>query len=92
MKNLFKHWRNIVKHRRLVLKYCTKCGLFFRGLVHDLSKYSPAEFFEGVKYYSSKSSSTSNCRKENGYSLGWLHHKAKNKHHLEYWYDNKTRS
>lgn len=22
-----------------------------------------------------------------GYSLGWLHHKGRNKHHWEYWYD-----
>ena len=22
-----------------------------------------------------------------GYSLGWLHHKGRNRHHWEYWYD-----
>ena len=26
-------------------------------------------------------------RKEKGYSLAWLHHKGRNKHHLEYWID-----
>jgi len=28
-----------------------------------------------------------NCKKETGYSRAWLHHKGRNKHHYEYWYD-----
>lgn len=26
-------------------------------------------------------------KEEKGYSLGWLHHKGRNKHHWEYWLD-----
>ncbi|MDE7100518.1 MAG: catalase, partial [Anaeroplasmataceae bacterium] len=26
-------------------------------------------------------------RKEKGYSLAWMHHKGRNKHHYEYWTD-----
>ena len=26
-------------------------------------------------------------RKDKGYSSAWLHHKGRNKHHMEYWID-----
>ena len=29
----------------------------------------------------------SNCKKDIGYSKAWLHHKGRNKHHFQYWYD-----
>ncbi len=29
-------------------------------------------------------------RRLNGMSLAWLHHKGRNKHHLEYWIDYRT--
>lgn len=88
MKNkFFKHLHMVTKHRAKVFVNCAKCGLFWRGLVHDLSKYSLAEFWEGVKYYTGKGSPISACRKENGYSYAWIHHLKRNKHHIEYWHD-----
>lgn len=87
MKNFFKHLHTINKHRRLVRKHCFKCGLYWRGLTHDLSKYSPVEFFNGVKYFQGYRSPTIKEREENGYSKAWLHHKGRNKHHFEYWVD-----
>ena len=38
------HLKTINAHRRLVRKYCFKCGLYYQGLTHDLSKYSWTEF------------------------------------------------
>jgi hypothetical protein len=84
---ILKHFNTINKHRWLVFKLCFKCGLVWRGLVHDISKYSITEFFESVKYYDGHKSPNANCIKENGYSKAWLHHKGRNKHHHEYWYD-----
>lgn len=55
--------------------------------MHDLSKYSPTEFFEGVKYFAGSYSPITNCKKDIGYSEAWLHHIGRNKHHYEYWYD-----
>ena len=83
----FKHLNLVNKHRFLVFKLSIKAGIPFRGLVHDLSKYSPTEFFESVKYYDGKISPIKVCKKANGYSKAWLHHKGRNKHHFEYWYD-----
>lgn len=92
--NFLKHLHRINKHKWLVFQLSLKAGIPFRGIMHDLSKYSPAEFFEGVKYYNEERSPISKCKKENGYSQAWLHHIGRNKHHFEYWYDfaceNKT--
>lgn len=87
IKNLILHFNLINKHKKTVFKLCCKAGIPFRGIVHDLSKYSPTEFFESAKYYNGKCSPISRCKLENGYSKAWLHHKGRNKHHHEYWYD-----
>ena len=55
--------------------------------MHDLSKYSPVEFIPGAKYYQGFQSPNNMERKVKGYSSAWLHHKGRNKHHLEYWID-----
>ena len=84
IKNIVKHFILITKHKYKVFILCTKAGIPVRGLLHDLSKYSPTEFFESVKYYNRKNSPIANCKKENGYSKAWLHHFGRNKHHHEY--------
>ena len=77
----------ILNHKAKVFALCCRCGQFWRGIWHDMSKFSPTEFFESIKYYTGVRSPISICRKENGYSLAWIHHYHKNKHHLEYWYN-----
>lgn len=90
IKNFFLHLNLINKHKWNVFKLCVKAGIPFRGIIHDLSKYSPIEFWESVKYYNGKKSPIVVSRLENGYSKAWLHHKGRNKHHPEYWYDCKA--
>ena len=86
-KNLLMHTSLVIRHKARVLINCSKCGMFWRGLIHDLSKFSPTEFFESVKYYQGNRSPIGACRRAEGKSLAWLHHKGRNKHHIEYWYD-----
>ena len=81
------HLKTVHHHRALVRKYCFRLGLYQQGLMHDLSKYSPVEFFAGVKYYQGDHSPNDAQRKANGYSASWLHHKGRNRHHFEYWTD-----
>lgn len=88
--NIFKHFHLVNRHRFLVFKLAVKAGIPWRGLVHDLSKYTPTEFLEGVKYYNGKFSPIRFAKQEEGYSKAWLHHKGRNKHHFEYWYDFAT--
>ncbi|MDE5566115.1 MAG: catalase [Anaeroplasmataceae bacterium] len=82
-----KHFFTITHHRHLVIRYCFKVGIGFQGLRHDLSKYSFTEFWRGAKYYTGTASPNAKERKEKGYSLAWMHHKGRNKHHYEYWTD-----
>ena len=81
------HLRTVQKHRKAVRKLLFKCGLYWQGLTHDLSKYSPTEFWLGVKYFTGTTSPHVKERKETGYSEAWLHHHNRNKHHAEYWVD-----
>ena len=63
IRNFFGHLHTVNKHRFKVFILCCKCGFIWRGLTHDLSKYSPVEFFEGVKYYAGgKKSPILNCK------------------------------
>lgn len=87
MNKFFGHFATVTKHRHLVIKHCRKAGILCQGLRHDLSKYSPTEFLPGVKYYTGTRSPNEGERTENGYSLAWMHHKGRNRHHFEYWAD-----
>lgn len=87
-KNFFRHLKTVLKHKWIVFKLSIKVGIPIRGLFHDLSKFSITEFWESVKYFEDgKRSPLANSREVQGYSLAWLHHKGRNKHHLEYWVD-----
>lgn len=39
-----KHFVTITKHKWYVMRFCFKCGLYRRGILHDLSKYGLTEF------------------------------------------------
>lgn len=85
--NWLEHLKTINHHRFLVMKACFRVGLYRQGLFHDLSKYSPSEFLVGVRYFQGNRSPNDAERLDRGYSSAWLHHKGRNKHHLEYWID-----
>ena len=84
---LFGHLRTINHHKVLVMQHCFRVGLYKQGLLHDLSKYGSTEFWLGVRHFQGDRSPHDGERKEKGYSSAWLHHKGRNKHHLEYWQD-----
>lgn len=88
IKNAFKHLKKICVHKWWVFYYCCKAGIIWQGIVHDLSKFTPTEFFESVKYYKGTSSPIDECKRVNGYSMAWFSHKGKNYHHYEHWTDN----
>ena len=88
MSRFFGHLSTISKHKIKVTRLCFRCGLYAQGIKHDLSKYSPVEFCAGVRYYQGNRSPIDKEKEVKGYSLGWLHHKGRNKHHWEYWLDN----
>ena len=83
----WKHFKTLTKHRLLVMDGCFRVGLYWQGLTHDLSKYSPIEFWTGARYYQGNRSPNAAERDEKGYSEAWMHHKGRNRHHYEYWTD-----
>lgn len=85
--NFIGHFKTITRHKCYVLINCIKAGILWQGILHDLSKYGYTEFKEGIKYYQGNRSPNEAAREENGYSLAWMHHKGRNKHHFEYWTD-----
>lgn len=84
---VFNHLKTITYHKWLVCKGCFAVGLYRQGLLHDMSKYSPSEFWVGAKYFQGNRSPNNAEREAVGYSTAWLHHKGRNKHHYEYWID-----
>ena len=81
------HLFTILKHKRLVFIHCLKAGIPLRGLLHDMSKFSPREFYYGIKYFKGDKSPNEGEREAYGYSMAWMHHKGCNRHHFEYWTD-----
>ena len=83
----WKHFKTITKHKWLVFQGCCQVGLYWQGITHDLSKYSPTEFCNGARYYQGIRSPNTAEREDKGYSEAWIHHKGRNRHHFEYWTD-----
>lgn len=83
----WQHFMTITHHKWLVMCGCFRVGLYWRGLVHDLSKYSWTEFRQGALHYQGTRSPNAAEREEKGYSEAWMHHKGRNRHHYEYWTD-----
>jgi hypothetical protein len=83
----FGHLNTINRHRYQVIKNAFRAGIGWQGMRHDLSKYTPTEFWRGVRYYQGTRSPNDGEREAFGYSCAWMHHKGRNKHHYEYWTD-----
>ncbi len=87
MNKAWNHFKTITRHKLLVMEGCFKVGLYWQGITHDLSKYSPSEFVVGARYWQGNRSPNNAEREDKGYSSAWLHHKGHNRHHFEYWLD-----
>jgi hypothetical protein len=92
MLKAIKHFSTITRHRHKVMINCFRAGIPLQGLTHDLSKYSLTEFIPGVRFYQGNRSPNESEREVYGYSLAWLHHKGRNRHHFEYWNDINPRT
>ena len=70
----WQHFKTITRHRLCVMAGCFRIGLFWQGMTHDLSKYTPTEFWNGAKYYQGVRSPNAAEREYKGYSEAWMHH------------------
>jgi len=76
-------------------------GIIWRGIIHDMSKFSISEFKPYAFYFFGKLPYWDEVKKvmpaycysytkdywKDKFDLAWLHHKRINKHHWEYWVD-----
>ena len=69
LKNIWPHLRKIQTHRKWVRHYCFLAGIPWRGLTHDLSKYSPIEFWESVRFYVGTSSPINEAKISNSFNV-----------------------
>ena len=81
------HSKTILQHKFWVFVYCYKAGIPIRGFLHDISKFSPTEYLNNIKYTEKGISPIDIQKKVDGYSPSWIHHKSHNSHHYEYWMD-----
>jgi hypothetical protein len=80
------HTDTILTHINIVKDLCYQMGIPELGQSHDVSKFSPDEF-EIYTYANGKKSPHDIARDKLGVSPSWIHHKARNPHHWEYWTD-----
>ncbi len=80
-------------HKYFVFLECCKWGIPVRGLLHDLSKFRPSEFFSYTEYYYYKNgkrrrpagSFTNADTLDLKFEYAWLLHQNRNKHHWQFW-------
>jgi hypothetical protein len=82
MRNLRYFWY-VIRHKWFVLLACARLGVFWRGLVHDNSKFKRDEWrpyrdnFYGLKPVPPEV--------KEAFDRAWLHHQHRNPHHWQYW-------
>ena len=77
----------VIRHKWFVMIECFKAGLIWRGIVHDLSKFLPDEFFPYANYFYWKPGDKTKYyhSKDENFDLAWLKHQKRNKHHWQWW-------
>lgn len=87
-----KYLKYVFLHKWYVFLECYKRGLYWRGLVHDLSKFLPSEFIPYAKFFYRRCT----VRDDSGYykptdtgdpkfDFAWLLHQKRNDHHWQWW-------
>lgn len=91
MKKYLIYLKYVIKHKWYVMIECFKCGLIWRGLMHDMSKFRPSEFIPYANFFYGKPKvrkkgyyKATNSGDDN-FDRAWLDHIHCNKHHWQHW-------
>jgi len=90
----FKYLGYLLKHKWYVGIECFKRGLYWQGIVHDISKFRLSEFVPYANFFYGKDAKPR--RDDTGYykptdtgdikfELAWFLHQKRNSHHWQYW-------
>ncbi len=86
MKATLQYLKYIFWHKWYVFVECCKLGVVWRGLVHDMSKLLPSEFFAYREYfYGHYSIDMMPQMIEEDFEFAWHWHLKRNKHHWQWW-------
>ena len=91
MGKYLKNLKYLLQHKWHVMRECFRQGLYWRGLMHDLSKFRPCEFIPYARHFG-----RGQLRDKTGYykptdagdkafDFAWLLHQKKNRHHWQWW-------
>lgn len=96
-----KYLKYILRHKYYVFIECCKLGIPLRGLMHDISKLAPSEWFPYANYFYGSYPSLKNFHGsevecgapfptfqediDEEFDIAWLKHQHRNKHHWQYW-------
>lgn len=88
MKRYINYFKFVVKHKWFVIKACLIIGgdlhLFWRCLLHDLSKFKPSEFIPYANTFYN-ADGTKKYEETTAFNIAWNAHQKCNKHHWQYW-------
>jgi hypothetical protein len=96
MKAHLAYLKYVIRHKWFVLLACRKWGVsIWRGLIHDISKFSSSEWTPYVRSFYNPDGSKRRVRDASGaydpnsismqFSYAWNHHEKHNPHHWGYW-------
>lgn len=95
-------WRTylkyVIKHKWFVFLECARMGMPWRGVVHDLSKFRPSEFFPYANHFHGRFRDVAAAERKKGigyykptdtgdpaFDHAWFLHQKRNAHHWQYW-------
>ena len=96
MRGLLAYLAYVVRHKWYVSVECFKAGILWRGLMHDMSKFRPSEFFPYARYFYNRDGTRRDRRDKSGYykptdsgdqafDHAWFLHQKRNQHHWQWW-------
>jgi len=97
VRRYWKYLGYVLRHKWFVMKACFKAQMYWRGLVHDMSKFLPDEFIPYAKhFYNSDGTKKEKTRDKTGhykltstgdpgFDFAWLLHQKRNRHHWQWW-------
>ena len=99
MKQYVEYFKYILEHKKNVFiemwneERFGERRMLWHGIIHDLSKFSPKEFFAYANWFHSedgiknKGNDVVKVGMEMKFQDAWQHHKDRNKHHWNYWHE-----
>ena len=91
MKKYLEYLKYVIEHKKNVYIECKKRGIWWHGITHDLSKFSPKEFFAYANWFYGKHGKGKhlypfrNMKCEENFNKAWENHYKRNKHHWNHW-------